>query len=559
MYTVTFKIENGADVKIQANRGDSILELASNAGVTVDAPCSGNGTCGKCRMRVISGEVDMTHSPRLSRTDYHDMWRLACQSRVMGDVTLWVPASASAFKNDIRTADLSTPEELERYDAEIDALFGLGIEKGCAADGYGIAIDIGTTTVTGALMALEDGRILSKASMGNGQIRYGADVINRIIQSAKPGGKEKLKSAVLDETLVPLINDMCRGAGIDNTDVNRVVIAGNTTMEHLMVGEDAQSIRLEPYVPAFLELRGKTAADLDIPVNPSAPVVLAPNVGSYVGGDITAGVLASRLWNDEGLTLFIDLGTNGELVLGNVDYMLCCACSAGPAFEGGDISCGMRATTGAVEDVVINKETLDPVLTVIGGGKPLGLCGSGLIAIISELFRCGVISAKGKFQAENPRVVYDDYGGAAYILATAEESGTGSDIELNESDLDNFIRAKAAIFSAVKTMLDSLDIPVDGIEKIILAGGIGSGIDIKKAISIGMLPNIPEECYTYIGNSSLTGACAMLLSDDAEERVFELGRNMTYIELSTYPGYMDEFVAACFLPHTNSSLFPEVK
>ncbi len=560
MYTVTFNIENGAVVKVQANRGDNILETASNAGIAVDAPCSGNGTCGKCRMRAISGEVDMTHNPRLSRTDYHDMWRLACQSRVMGDVTLWVPASASAFKNDIVTADLSTPEEFERYDIELSALFDLGIAKGCAENGCGIAIDIGTTTVTGALVSLYDGKVLSKASMGNGQIRYGADVINRIIQSAKPGGKEKLKSAILNETLVPLINGMCLSAGIENNAVNRVVIAGNTTMEHLMVGEDAQSIRLEPYVPAFLELRGKTASDLGIPVNPSAEVVLSPNVGSYVGGDITAGVLASRLWNDEGLTLFIDLGTNGELVLGNADYMLCCACSAGPAFEGGDISCGMRATTGAVEDVEIDKETLNPALSVIGGGKPTGLCGSGLIAIISELFRCNVISAKGKFQTENnPRVVYDDYGGATYILATAEESGTGRDIELNESDLDNFIRAKAAIFSAVKTMLDSLDIPVGGIEKIILAGGIGKGIDIKKAISIGMIPNIPEECYTYIGNSSLTGACAMLLSDDAEERVFELGRNMTYIELSTYPGYMDEFIASCFIPHTDSSLFPEVK
>ena len=559
MYTVTFKIENSGDIKVDANRGDNILELAANAGVVIDAPCSGNGTCGKCRMKVISGGVDMTHSPRLSRTDFHDNWRLACQSRVIGDVTLWVPSSASAFKNDIRTADLSTAKELERYDSEIASLFDLGIVRGCAEVGFGIAIDIGTTTVTGALMSLSDGKILSKASMGNGQIRYGADVINRIIQSAKPGGREKLKAAVLDETLVPLINDMCHGAGIENTDVKRIVIAGNTTMEHLLVGEDAQSIRLEPYVPAFLELRGKNAGELDIPVDPSAKVILAPNVGSYVGGDITAGVLASRLWNDEGLTLLIDLGTNGELVLGNADYMLCCACSAGPAFEGGDIGCGMRATTGAVEDVAIDKETLQPTLSVIGGGKPMGLCGSGLIAAISELFRCGVISAKGKFTVEKPRVVYDDYGGASYILAFAEESGTGSDIELNESDLDNFIRAKAAIFSAVKTMLDSLDIPVDGIEKIILAGGIGSGIDIKKAISIGMLPNIPEECYTYIGNSSLTGSCAMLLSDDAEERVFEIGRNMTYIELSTYPGYMDEFVAACFLPHTDSTLFPEVE
>ena len=557
MYTVVFKIEGGADVKGTAEQGENLLELARRLGVAIDAPCAGNGTCGKCRVKLVSGALEVEPNKHLSDEDFAEQWRLACQSSVAGDATVWVPGSASAFRNNIKTADLSSPEELARYEAAEAEIFNAGLARGCAQQGVGVAVDIGTTTVTAAMLDLESGKVLAKASMGNGQIRFGADVINRIIQSAKPGGQERLRHAVREETLVPIFESLCKGAGKTAEDISRVVIAGNTTMEHLFVGANAESIRLEPYVPEFLELHGKTAGELGLPARADAPVLFAPNVGSYVGGDISAGVLPAMLWNTEELTLFIDLGTNGELVFGNADYMLCCACSAGPAFEGGDISCGMRATKGAVDACVIDPETMEPSLSLIDGDKPLGLCGSGLISMIGELFRCGIINAQGKFVREGKRVRYDEYGGAGYIFAFADESADGSELELNESDLDNFIRAKAAIFSAIRTMLNSLDMTVDDIGKIIIAGGIGSGIDIRKAISIGMLPKAETDKYSYIGNSSLTGACAMLLSDEAAEKVFEIGRNMTYIELSTHPGYMDEFVAACFLPHTDASLFAE--
>ena len=554
MYTVIFKREKQPDVKVKAETGDNILELANKSGVDVDAPCSGNGTCGKCRMRLVSGAVDSVSSPRLSGEDYHDNWRLACRSSVSGDAVLLVPSSAGAFRQDIRTADLSSPEELERYGHYTDEIFASGIARGCREQGTGVAIDVGTTTVTAAMLELESGRIISKAGLGNGQICYGADVINRIIRSSRPGGREKLQKAILDDTIVPILEKMCADAGTAPEDIRRVVVAGNTTMEHLLMGADAESIRLEPFVPEFLELRGKTAGELKLPAASDAPLILAPNVGSYVGGDITAGVLACGMWNSGEMTLFIDLGTNGELVLGNSEFLLCCACSAGPAFEGGDISCGMRATTGAVDACTIDAETLEPTLSVLGGGKPAGLCGSGLISVISGLFGCGAIDARGRFKREAPRIRRDEYG-AAYVLAFPEESANGREITLDESDIDNFVRAKAAIFSAIRTMLKSLDMTPEDIDRVILAGGIGSGIDIEKAISIGMLPKLPPEKYSYIGNSSLTGACAMLLSDEAEEKVFEIGRNMTYIELSTEAGYMDEFVAACFLPHTDASLF----
>ncbi len=555
MDTIIFKVENQGDVKVPAQRGDNIMELAQKAGVQIDVPCSGNGTCGKCRVRLISGGLDVEKNMKLSEEDYADGWRLACQSRVNSDAVIWVPASAAAFKSDIQTADLSSEEELKTYENALEEIFSAGLSRGCTETGFGIAIDIGTTTVTGAMLDLATGDVMAKTSLGNGQIRYGADVINRIIQQSKPGGREKLQKAVREETVVPLMKNLCKGAGVEPDAVTRVVIAGNTTMEHLFVGADGESIRLEPYVPEFLELHGKTAGELELPVNPAAPVIFAPNVGSYVGGDITAGTLTTMLWNREDLSLFVDLGTNGELVFGNGDYMLTCACSAGPAFEGGDISCGMRATTGAVESIVIDAETMEPTLTIIGeGAKPAGLCGSGLIDTISELFRCGIINAKGKFVKEGKRIKREEYI-SSYVLAFADETATGRDVEINEVDIDNFIRAKGAIFSAIRTMLNAVDMTIDDIAKVQIAGGIGSGISIENAISIGMLPKQPVEKYEYIGNSSLTGACAMLLSDEATDKVFELGQNMTYLELSTHPGYMDEFVAACFLPHTDSRLF----
>ena len=554
MYTLTFKIEGEKDKKCQVEAGEKVLNAALAQGIEIDAPCAGNGTCGKCRVRLISGALEMPDNPRLSQADREDMWYLACQSKVIGDAVVWIPRSASAFKQDIATADLSTPAELERYNKAIEAIFASGIKPGCECGGYGIAIDIGTTTVTGALLDMASGNVLGKASRGNGQIKYGADVINRIIQQSKPGGVERLQNAVKEETIIPIITALLKESGKKAEDVSRVVIAGNTTMEHLFMGADGQTIRLEPYVPQFLELEGLKAAQEGIPAAKDADLILAPNVGSYVGGDITAGVLDTLMWNAPEMSLFIDLGTNGELVLGNSDYMLCCACSAGPAFEGGDISCGMRATTGAIDSIHLDDESLKPEYTLIAGDKPAGLCGSGLISIIGELFRTGAISAKGKFIRQSDRIRYDEYGGN-YIVASAEESVTGKAIELTEGDIDNFIRAKGAIFSAIRTMLKSLDMTVDDIDKIIIAGGIGSGIDIEKAIEIGMLPKADLNKYSYIGNSSLTGACAMLLSEEATEKVFDIGRNMTYIELSTEPGYMDEFLAACFLPHTDSSLF----
>ena len=633
---VTFQIEGASPVIIECNAGENLLELARRANVAIDAPCSGNGSCGKCRIKLIEGELESPQSRHISDEEYKEGWRLSCSSKVCSDCTVFVPDIASAYQSRMKTADLSSPKEVaifdecqenlkrsgihfvnrfrskvitmaepsledtmpdnERLTWAIEDAFGVenvhipfsvmvGLAhtlrenhfsvcvKGeltenafhcmevCVPEDtaiVGCAIDIGTTTVTMVLTDLETGKLLAKGSSGNGQIRYGADVINRIIEQGKPGGRKKLQDAILKETLIPIIANLCKTAKISARSILRLSVGANTTMNHLFVGVDAASVRMEPYVPSFFHWDGLLAGDLKLPANPLAPVLIAPNIGSYVGGDITAGTLASGIWDKDEMSLFIDLGTNGEIVFGNRDFLMSCACSAGPAFEGGDISSGMRATDGAVEACVIDADTMEPTLSIIGdeGQMVVGICGSGIIDLISELYRCGIINAKGLFVREGKRVRRDSHGMGRYVVAFPEESETGREVSLNEVDIDNFIRAKGAIFSAIDTLLKSVDMSVEMIDRVYVAGGIGSGINMKNAVNIGMFPDVDIEKFHYIGNSSLTGAYAMVMSDEATAKCAEVASNMTYLELSTHPGYMDAFVAACFLPHTDRSLFP---
>ncbi len=636
MSKVQFQIEGGSPVTIDCNPGDNLLELARRANVAIDAPCSGNGSCGKCRVKLVEGQLDSLRSRHISGEEWALGWRLSCNSKIVGSCTVFVPDIAFAYQSRMKTADLSSPGEVAIFESCQENLRNSGIVfsnhfrslvltmappsgedtmpdverltwaiqeaagvenvkipytvmvklasilrendftvcvKGELAGGVfqcmeitkpddtalvGCAIDIGTTTVSMVLVDLTNGKILAKGSSGNGQIRYGADVINRIIEQGKSGGKKKLHDAIVKETLSPIIANLCKHAGICARSILRLCVAANTTMNHLFVGVDAQSVRMDPYIPSFFGWEGLLAGDLKLPANPLAPVLIAPNIGSYVGGDITAGTLASLIWDKDEMSLFIDLGTNGEIVFGNRDFLMSCACSAGPAFEGGDISCGMRATDGAIEACTIQKDTMEPTLTIVGdaGQKCVGICGSGIIDIISELFRCRIINAKGLFVREGERVKRDVHGMGRYVLATAEESETGREVSINEVDIDNFIRAKGAIFSAIDTLLQSVDMTVDMIDHVYVAGGIGSGINMKNAVNIGMFPDVELEKFSYIGNSSLTGAYAMVLSDEANAKCAQVGANMTYLELSTYPGYMDSFVAACFLPHTDARLFP---
>ncbi|MDR2053534.1 MAG: ASKHA domain-containing protein [Treponema sp.] len=682
-FKVIFEIEGGREFTAYTFPGEALLDAARRVNVAIDAPCGGNGTCGKCRIRLMSGETGAAEDDRgrigdgpsrfITPEEYADGFRMACSVRALSDLRVRISRGALAYQKNIKVSDMGLVREQRIFADLREQMAALGLEndpgletlalrlslpgigdamadrerlvRGIAAalglpqaeidvpldvlrklpknlreanfsveciirrdspresrgkspgesggkchvlnvypvplteDGMadtgdaakngnaapsgapriaGLAVDIGTTTVSMLLVDLETGGMVSTGSAGNGQIRYGADVITRIIESTRPGGLERLRAAVTEECTEPLIRGLCEAAGITPDRIYRAAVAANTTMTHLFLGVPAEHLRLEPYVPAFFNGCAMKGRDIGMSVNPDAEVLVAPGIGSYVGGDITAGVFSSMIFRKETPSLFIDLGTNGELVFGSSEFLFACACSAGPAFEGGDISCGMRATDGAIEACRINADTMEPDAVVIGtaaGQKPAGICGSGLIDLIGELFRCGIINARGKFIREGRRVQRDEYGIGRYIAAFAEETENGREVALTETDIDNFIRAKGAIFSAIRTMLAVVEYPIDAIEDVYVAGGIGSGINMSAAIRIGMFPNLPVEKFHYIGNSSMLGAYAMVSSRKAAEMVTGIAEGITYLELSSHPGYMDEFVAACFLPHTDANLF----
>lgn len=426
---------------------------------------------------------------------------------------------------------------------------------------YGICVDIGTTSVVACLVDLNTNNIIDKASSGNAQIKYGADVINRIIYSTKKNGLEILRKSIVEDTINKLLDKIYIKNNIDKNNIVTFVAAGNTTMSSLFLGVYTDFLRQEPYIPPFIKSPNIKAKEIGININPNGSVYLAPSVASYVGGDITAGVLSSGIWTSEANILFIDLGTNGEIVFGNQDYMMTCACSAGPAFEGGGISCGMRASKGAIEKVEINKENLVPDLKIIGDNKPVGICGSGIIDLICKMILSEIIDRRGKINRDlnSERIRFNEHDIGEYVLAFKDEYNIENDITVNEVDIDNFIRAKGAIYSGAATLIESLGMDFSIVDKVLIAGGIGNSLNIENSIMIGLLPDIDREKFKYIGNSSLIGSYLTLISDGAKEKLEEIANQMTYVELSVYPTYMDEFVSACFLPHTNIEQFPTVK
>ena len=418
---------------------------------------------------------------------------------------------------------------------------------------FALALDIGTTTLEMELLHLPDGEALSRAGCFNGQCALGDNILDRIFYAKDNAAHLHELQTLLLGSIRSLIDSCCERAAVLPEEVAVLGIGGNTTMMHLLLGCEPWQVFQSPYTPVFLDPGIVPASELALPL--CCNVFCMPAVANYLGGDITAGLLMTDMDTRPDLAVFLDVGTNGELALGCRDYLLTGAGAAGPALEGAVSRSGMRAEPGAVCRVRIGADNRLRCET-IGGAAPLGICGSGIIDVIAELYRTSAISSKGQFARENPRILRDQHGMGRYVLATKQESETGREIAITEVDIESFIRAKGAIFSAINIMLSSLDMDVSVLEHVYVAGGIGSGINMENAVRIGMFPDVERSLFEYIGNSSLAGAYAMVLSDPANEKVHELAANMTYMELSTNPRYMDEFVAACFLPHTNRELFP---
>jgi len=424
---------------------------------------------------------------------------------------------------------------------------------------WGVAVDIGTTTVSVWMVDLLTGEVQAQVAEYNQQISRGEDVISRIIVASKEGGGEKMHRLVVD-TINDLLIRACKRLNANPNEILKVTISGNSTMIHLLLDIPASSIRLSPFVTTVNHIPTLTAVDVGLFTHPQAVVDCLPGVASYVGADITAGVLSSGMVDSKEMVLFLDVGTNGETVLGSMDWLVTCACSAGPAFEGAGVLHGMRATKGAIEEVWINAETFEPNFRVIGGTKPVGLCGSGLISLLAEMFLTGVIDKSGRINTKltTSRTRDGDHGGE-FVIAWADEVNTGEDIVITNVDIDNLLRAKAAIYAGFTVLAENVGVTLDMVEQILIGGSFGQYINVEKAIEIGLLPDLPWDRFHFMGNTSVLGAYLALIDHKTRIRIAEIAARMTYIELSADNTFYDAFMSALFLPHTDMSQFPSVK
>jgi len=637
MAEFTVKFDNiPASVIVEA--GALISDAAKIAGINILQPCGGQGRCGRCAVRVLSGSVHFRSTLRLSDEDVANGYALACQTVIGGNVLIEVPQQEKIERRLVtdRTAiEVSVPSQYDPYNDQsiqkllltlaepnledqtddlnrlriaikqvtglskisipLSAIIKIGrvlregnwkttvildihfnhednSEEAWLIDIFpghpldempilGLAIDIGTTTVTVWLVDLFSGKILSQASLYNQQISRGEDVISRIIYASKNGGTVELQDLVIT-TINDLIETVCsdkNDQSYKNENIYTPTIAGNSTMIHLLLGLSASTIRFSPYITTLNQVPMLRASQLGLSINPSAVVDCLPGVASYVGADISAGVYSSGMDHTDMLTLFLDVGTNGEIVLGSQEWLVTCACSAGPAFEGAGVASGMRATSGAIEEIWINTKTYEPTYRVIGGGKPRGLCGSGLINLLAELFMTGVIDKGGNINShlDSPRIREGKHG-LEYVVVWATESQNNQDIVLTRVDIDNLLRVKAAIYAGFSVSPDSVGVRLADTEQIFIGGSFGKYLNVEKAIQIGLLPDLSWDRFRFLGNTAVLGTYYALLDRNAHKHIQDIASRMTYIELSADNNFYEAFVSALFLPHTDLDRFPNI-
>jgi uncharacterized 2Fe-2S/4Fe-4S cluster protein (DUF4445 family) len=567
------------DVTLEVTAGTNLLEAVRRSGLPLKASCGGEGHCGECIVQIIKGAAGEAFETRPSAALSNDLagegYVLACITTVTDDITIDLPhfeeiyiKSVAAFTlPDDEAIGLSGTAEVSPIGSRADLWIPSGGSSGTI---HGIACDIGTTTIALSLVNLETGDVVKTVLGLNRQLKCGGDIISRINYASKPGGLEELRK-LATVTINTLIRKAIGGKSLSNRQVTEVdgisaqdivyvSVSGNTTMAHLLLGADPLPIRDGSFAPSFGGQALLRAGDLDIRVHPEAGVYLAPAVGSYVGGDITAGLLATPMLRaTEKVSMFIDVGTNGEIVVGNKDWLMTCACSAGPAFEGGGVRCGMPATAGAIERVKIGDDG-SIEYRVIDDIKPRGFCGSGLVDLLAELLVGGRIDRQGKVRREvaGDRFIESE-SGAGFLVERADRTHWGHDLIITERDISNLIRTKGAVYSACALLLKQVGLTFNEAEAFYIAGGFGHHLDVENAIRVGLLPDMERERFHYLGNTSLLGAYLVLISDENRKMVEEYAKKMTYIELDTEPAYMNEYTGALFLPHTDLSLFPSVK
>jgi len=583
----------------------NLLEMARSLDLGLESPCGGKGLCGRCRVRVAEAPPAGDEERQLLGPAVDDGWRLACRTRLPLGGRVWVPEESLRRRQVILTAgaeiqvDLDPavvrlalavpPPELEEVVADrerllealarvlgpgerelplpvlrqlapalladqgqVEALVWRGrrvleVAPSPSRPLLGLAVDLGTTTVVAYLCDLSDGRVLAVKAAMNPQVAQGDDVISRIGHAAQgPEQLGDLARAAADR-VAELAAQACAEAGHSPERVLECTLVGNTAMHHLFLGLDPGGLALAPYAPAVSSALDLPAASLGLGLHPQANLHLLPVKAGFVGADTVAVALAVGADRLDEPTLILDLGTNGEMILAAGGRLVCCSTAAGPAFEGGHIGQGMRGAPGAVDKVVIDPRTLEPTLTVIGGLRPLGLCGSGLISAVAELLRAGLVLPHGGFDpdVQHPRLRQGDQG-LEYVLAWARETGSGRDLALTSRDLSEVQLAKGAVAAGVRLMLERLGLPRP--QRVLLAGAFGNYLDPAAALAIGLFPALPLERIAGVGNAAGSGAILALLNQTQRRRAQALAAAMEYLELAACPGFQDCFVEGMQFP-----------
>lgn len=591
--------------------GTNLLSALRCAGIMIESICGGKGECGKCRVIIDSGdytEQKLSHKSHLSPAERDAGYRLACEITIAGAMEVTIPVESRVEhaqilcglfgecdcgginpsvvrhpleirsdpmmpfqKPSIRLVGYTGPRPVipdriyetitgqeTRMEAVITRTNGYPeiLDVMEADEGkplLGLALDLGTTTIACAIVDLETDIVLAEATTLNGQITYGEEVITRIGFTRKDGGLFVLQEAAV-KSINAVIDSVTESAGVQREEVLEICIGGNTVMTHLVAGLD----------PAYLELADAAvfrtpiickAAGLGIRIHPEAYCYCLPNVSRFVGGDAVGGVLISGLHCSSEISLFIDLGTNGEIIIGNRDWIASVSCASGPAFEGAGISSGMRAMRGAIERIRVDPGTGLAMIRVIGGTRPRGICGSGLIDLVTGMFRAGILDFKGKFTT-HPRVRMT-LGGAEYVVVGAEESATGRDIVITQDDMDYFMDSKAALSGGIGVLLKKYRLSVWDIREIHLAGAFGAFVDIGNTVAFGIIPSFPNAVIHPVGNTSLKGAYAALISVDKRREAERIAEMMVYIDLLVDTDFIEEYTAALFIPG-REEYFPDI-
>ncbi|MGD2142402.1 MAG: ASKHA domain-containing protein [Candidatus Bathyarchaeota archaeon] len=533
--------------------GTTVLEASQATGILIDSECGGRGSCGKCKIIVLSGATNPQtpeETRHLTSKEFDEGWRLACCVRVKSDMVVMIPRSQRERKFQTRGIEWEYPHApLTNKISELE---------GVSSDQYGIAVDIGTSKVVGHLVNLKEGKVVGVASVENPQVVHGEDVMSRLT-FALQGAEERRKLHSLSiQAFESVLRILCSEAGIDYFDVMGAVVVGNTLMHHLFLDLEIETLSRAPFAPAMVKSYVTPPSELGVTINHSGLVYLPPVIAGFVGSDALADLVATRIQDWEDPVALVDIGTNTEVFVGDGERMTCCSCASGPAFEGGHTSIGVKAVAGAIERLRIEPETLDVEYETIGGEEPIGLCGSGMIDALAELWKQGILDGFGRLSMDDSTLlIREGEGGLEFVVERGDRTASGKDIALTSGDIQELLLAKAAIYSAFSVMLMRQGLRAEDLSTIYVAGAFGELLDTVNSMVIGMLPDVDPERILFVGNTAVMGAKAMLVSEEAWMTAERLRDRVRYHELSLDPAFDSEFLDALFLPHRKPERFPK--